>query len=343
MKLQDYDFYLPEELIASKPPKKRGSSRLLVLDQHIEDKMIEDFEQYLNPGDILVLNDTKVLKARLNARKKTGGTVEVLIERLLTENYALAQTRSNRKIQKGETIKVENSSIEIKFIDSEGQLFKIEFSEEPRKVLDLHGKIPLPPYIKRIVDNQDEERYQTVYAKEDKKNSVAAPTAGLHFTKAQLSKMKKKGIDINYITLDIGLGTFGPIRNENFKNHIMHSERVSIDEETANKINKALDTDSKIIAIGTTVLRCLESVYKKFGKLKQYEGETDLFIYPGYKLGVVDTLLTNFHLPKSSLFLLVCAFGGTQNLKLAYNHAVDLNYKFFSYGDAMLINRLDGK
>ena len=343
MKLQDYDFYLPEELIASKPPKKRGSSRLLVLDQHIEDKMIEDFEQYLNPGDILVLNDTKVLKARLNARKKTGGSVEVLIERLLTENYALAQTRSNRKIQKGETIKVENSSIEIKFIDSEGQLFKIEFSEEPRKVLDLHGKIPLPPYIKRTVDNQDEERYQTVYAKEDKKNSVAAPTAGLHFTKAQLSKMKKKGIDINYITLDIGLGTFGPIRNENFKNHIMHSERVSIDEETANKINIALDTDSKIIAIGTTVLRCLESVYKKFGKLKQYEGETDLFIYPGYKLGVVDTLLTNFHLPKSSLFLLVCAFGGTQNLKLAYNHAVDLNYKFFSYGDAMLINRLDGK
>lgn len=343
MKLQDYDFYLPEELIASKPPKKRGSSRLLVLDQHIEDKMIEDFEQYLNPGDILVLNDTKVLKARLNARKKTGGSVEVLIERLLTENYALAQTRSNRKIQKGETIKVENSSIEIKFIDREGQLFKIEFSEEPRKVLDLHGKIPLPPYIKRIVDNQDEERYQTVYAKEDKKNSVAAPTAGLHFTKAQLSKMKKKGIDINYITLDIGLGTFGPIRNENFKNHLMHSERVSIDEETANKINIALDTDSKIIAIGTTVLRCLESVYKKFGKLKQYEGETDLFIYPGYKLGVVDTLLTNFHLPKSSLFLLVCAFGGTQNLKLAYNHAIDLNYKFFSYGDAMLINRLDEK
>ena len=155
--------------------------------------------------------------------------------------------------------------------------------------------------------------------------------------------MKKKGIDINYITLDIGLGTFGPIRNENFKNHIMHSERVSIDEETANKINIALDTDSKIIAIGTTVLRCLESVYKKFGKLKQYDGETDLFIYPGYKFGVVDTLLTNFHLPKSSLFLLVCAFGGTQNLKLAYNHAVDLNYKFFSYGDAMLINRLDGK
>ncbi len=174
-------------------------------------------------------------------------------------------------------------------------------------------------------------------------NSVAAPTAGLHFTKAQLSKMKKKGIDINYITLDIGLGTFGPIRNENFKHHIMHSERVSIDEETANKINIALDTDSKIIAIGTTVLRCLESVYKKFGKLKQYEGETDLFIYPGYKLEVVDTLLTNFHLPKSSLFLLVCAFGGTQNLKLAYNHAIDLNYKFFSYGDAMLINRLDEK
>ena len=174
-------------------------------------------------------------------------------------------------------------------------------------------------------------------------NSVAAPTAGLHFTQSQISKIEKKGVDIVYITLDIGLGTFGPIRSENVKNHLMHSERISIDKEAAVKINRALNSGSKIIATGTTVLRCLESVYKRFGKLVQYEGETDLFIYPGYKFGVVDTLLTNFHLPKSSLFLLVCAFGGTQKLKSAYRHAIDLNYKFFSYGDAMLISQLDEK
>jgi len=342
LKLQDYDFSLPEELIAKKPPHKRGSSRLLVLNKELEDAMVKDFVEYLNPGDLLVLNDTKVLKARLDTRKPTGGFVEVLIERLLNDKCALAQTRSNRKILKGDFVKVEGSSIEIKILDKEGPLFKIQFSEEPKEVLDIYGKVPLPPYIKRMADKQDEARYQTVYANNDKENSVAAPTAGLHFTKAQLKEIKEKGVEIVHITLDIGLGTFAPIRIEEVKNHVMHSERVSVDKEVADKINKVVNSDSRVIAVGTTVLRCLESVFTKFNKLKPYEGETDLFIYPGHKFGIVDSLLTNFHLPKSSLFLLVCAFGGTQDLKSAYRHAVEQNYKFFSYGDAMLINKSDG-
>ncbi len=342
MKLQDYDFSLPEELIAKKPPHKRGSSRLLVLNKELEDAMVKDFVEYLNPGDLLVLNDTKVLKARLDTRKPTGGFVEVLIERLLNDKCALAQTRSNRKILKGDFVKVEGSSIEIKILDKEGPLFKIQFSEEPKEVLDIYGKVPLPPYIKRMADKQDEARYQTVYANNDKENSVAAPTAGLHFTKAQLKEIKEKGVEIVHITLDIGLGTFAPIRIEEVKNHVMHSERVSVDKEVADKINKVVNSDSRVIAVGTTVLRCLESVFTKFNKLMPYEGETDLFIYPGHKFGIVDSLLTNFHLPKSSLFLLVCAFGGTQDLKSAYRHAVEQNYKFFSYGDAMLINKSDG-
>ena len=342
MKLQDYDFSLPEKLIARKPPHKRGSSRLLVLNKELEDAMVKDFIEYLNPGDLLVLNDTKVLKARLDTRKPTGGFVEVLIERLLNDKCALAQTRSNRKILKGDFVKVEGSSIEIKILDKEGPLFKIQFSEEPKEILDIYGKVPLPPYIKRMADKQDEARYQTVYANNDKENSVAAPTAGLHFTKAQLKEIKEKGVEIVHITLDIGLGTFAPIRIEEVKNHVMHSERVSVDKEVADKINKVVNSDSRVIAVGTTVLRCLESVFTKFNKLKPYEGETDLFIYPGHKFGIVDSLLTNFHLPKSSLFLLVCAFGGTQDLKSAYRHAVEQNYKFFSYGDAMLINKSDG-
>ena len=342
MKLQDYDFPLPEELIAKEPPERRGTSRLLVLNKELEDKTIKDFEDTLNPGDLLVLNDTKVLKARLDARKPTGGFVEVLIERLLDDNCAFAQTKSNGSIREGDYVKIEHTSLEIKILEKEGSLYKIQFPENPREILDMHGKVPLPPYIKRIANKQDEERYQTVYANETKENSIAAPTAGLHFSKSQLKQIQEKGVEIVYITLDIGLGTFSPIRFENVEEHVMHKEKVSVDKKAADKINKVHESDSRVIAVGTTVLRCLESVYTKFNKIRPYAGETDLFIYPGYKFGIVDSLLTNFHLPQSSLFLLVCAFGGTQNLKSAYRHAVEQNYKFFSYGDAMLINKFDG-
>jgi len=342
LKLQDYDFSLPEELIAKEPSEIRGTSRLLVLNKELEDKTIQEFGKTLNPGDLLVLNDTKVLKARLDARKPTGGFVEVLIERLLDDNCALAQTKSNRSIREGDSVQIENTSLEIKILEKKDSVYKIQFPEGPKEILDIHGKVPLPPYIKRIANKQDEKRYQTVYANEAKENSVAAPTAGLHFSKSHLTQIEEKGVEIVYITLDIGLGTFSPIRSENIEEHAMHQEKVSVDKKTADRINKVLESDSRVIAVGTTVLRCLESVYTKFNKIQPYEGETDLFIYPGYKFGVVDSLLTNFHLPKSSLFILVCAFGGTQNLKSAYRHAIEQNYKFFSYGDAMLINKFDG-
>ena len=342
MKLQDYDFLLPNELIARKPPEIRGTSRLLVLNKELEDKTIEDFGKYLNSGDLLVLNDTKVLKARLHARKPTGGSVEVLIERLLEDNCALAQAKSNRSLQIGDSVKIENTNLDIQVLDKEDSLYKIQFTKSPKEILDMYGMVPLPPYIKRNADIQDEERYQTVYANEAKEHSVAAPTAGLHFTKSQLNKIKDRGVKIAYITLDIGLGTFSPIRSENVEDHLMHKEKVSIDRSTADIINRVIDSDARVIAVGTTVLRCLESVYAKFNKLQPYDGETDLFIYPGYRFGIVDSLLTNFHLPKSSLFILVCAFGGTMQLKSAYKHAVEQNYKFFSYGDAMLINKSDG-
>ena len=341
MKLQDYDFSLPEELIAKEPPETRGTSRLLVLNKELVNKTIQDFGKTLNPGDLLVLNDTKVLKARLDARKSSGGFVEVLIERLLEDNCALALTKSNRSLRKGDSIKIENTSLEIKILDKEGSLYKIQFLEDPKEILNMHGKVPLPPYLKRIANKQDEERYQTVYANETKENSVAAPTAGLHFSKSQLKQIQEKGVEIVYITLDIGLGTFSPIRFENVEEHVMHQEKVSVNQKTADAINKVLESDSRVIAVGTTVLRCLESVYTKFNKMRPYEGETDLFIYPGHKFGIVDSLLTNFHLPKSSLFILVCAFGGTENLKSAYKYAVEQNYKFFSYGDAMLINKFN--
>ncbi len=342
MKLQDYDFLLPNELIARKPSKIRGTSRLLVLNKELEDKVIEDFGKCLNKGDLLVLNDTKVLKARLHTRKPTGGYVEVLIERLLGDMCALAQAKSNKSLQIGDSLEIENTSLDIKVLGKEDSLYKIQFPRSPKEILDMHGKIPLPPYMKRNADIQDEERYQTVYANEAKEHSVAAPTAGLHFTEAQLKKIKDRGVEVAYITLDIGLGTFSPIRFENIEDHVMHKEKVSIDKSTADRINKTLDSHSRVIAVGTTVLRCLESVYTKFNKLQPYEGEIDLFIYPGYRFGIVDSLLTNFHLPKSSLFILVCAFGGTAKLKSAYRHAIEQNYKFFSYGDAMLINKSDG-
>ncbi len=249
MKLQDYDFSLPEELIAKEPKETRGTSRLLVLNKELEDKTIQEFGETLNPGDLLVLNDTKVLKARLDARKATGGFVEILIERLLVDNCALAQTKSNRSIREGDSVQIENTSLEIKILDKKDSLYKIQFPEDPKEILDIHGKVPLPPYIKRIANKQDEKRYQTVYANETKENSVAAPTAGLHFSKSQLTQIEEKGVEIVYITLDIGLGTFSPIRSENVEEHVMHQEKVSVDEKTADKINKVLESDSRIIAV----------------------------------------------------------------------------------------------
>ena len=337
MNLDDFNFDLPEDLIAFHPPKTRGASKLLVTGKRLEDKEFNQLEDYLLPGDLLVLNNTKVLKARLIGFKETGAKVEILIERIKGSNLASAQTKSNSKLKEGDTVYLEGKTIQLRLKEKKDYLCLFEFSEPVLSVLDSFGEVPLPPYIKRPVVPVDEERYQTVYADPEKLNSVAAPTAGLHFNNNHLDHLKSKDIQFAEITLNIGLGTFKPIKVKRVEDHVIHQEKISIDLDTVETILKAKNEGRRVIAIGTTVLRCLESVATDFSSLEPYEGETGLYIYPGYQFKIVDALLTNFHLPKSSLFLLVSAFGGSERIMSAYLHAIRNEYRFFSYGDSMFI------
>jgi S-adenosylmethionine:tRNA ribosyltransferase-isomerase len=337
--LDSFDFNLPKDLIASEPPKERGKSRLLVLDKGIQDKAFSQLRDSLMEGDLLVLNNTKVLKARIKGQKKTGAQVEILIERIEDIYLATAQTKSNSKLKEGDIIYLEGESLEVLVLEKLEYLCRLQFSRPVRDVLELKGNVPLPPYIKRPANNADETRYQTVYAHPDKLNSVAAPTAGLHFNSRHLESLSSSGIQFTEITLDIGLGTFKPIKVSNIRDHVIHKERISIDQQSVDCILKAKQEGRRVVSVGTTVLRTLESVASmNGGNVSAYKGETSLFIYPGYEFQVVDALITNFHLPKSSLFLLVSAFGGSERMMSAYLHAIDSQYKFFSYGDAMFIS-----
>ena len=341
MDIEDYNFELPEALIAKEPKSERSSSRLLIAEDRLIDKKFSDLIDNLGNGDLLVINDTKVFKARLEAQKVSGGKVELLIERKIDANNALALTKSNRPLRESERLQVTNTNIFADIIKKDGYLSLIQFSEDIDDVLDRFGTVPLPPYIDRKPDDNDEARYQTVYADANNMNSVAAPTAGLHFDNELLEKIKDKGVNIASITLNIGIGTFKPIKQNDVKKHIMHSEKIYLSESNANIINEALLSNSSIFCVGTTSLRCLESIYSKFDEIKSYEGETDIFIYPGFKFKVADYLITNFHLPKTTLLLLVSAFSGLDTIKAAYKHAIEKEYRFFSYGDAMLLKRQD--
>jgi S-adenosylmethionine:tRNA ribosyltransferase-isomerase len=338
LNLDDYNFDLPEDLIAFQPPKIRGASKLLVVGDRLQDKNFNQLEESLLPGDLIVVNNTKVLKARLIGFKETGAKVEILIERIMDSYNASVQTKSNSKLKEGDIIYLDEKTIQLKLKKKKDYLCLFEFSEPVRSVLDNFGEVPLPPYIKRPVTVVDEERYQTVYANPSKLNSVAAPTAGLHFDYLHLDLLKSKGIQFTEITLNIGLGTFKPIKVDRVEDHVMHQERISVDLSAAETIMKAKNEGRRVIAIGTTVLRCLESIAREHSGLEPYEGETDLFIYPGYRFKIVDALLTNFHLPKSSLFLLVSAFGGSERIMSAYLRAIRNEYRFFSYGDSMFIS-----
>ncbi len=340
MKTQDFDFFLPDVLIAQHPANARNASRLLHLDGNsgqLQDKLFVDLPDFLSAGDLLVFNDTRVIKARLFGHKATGGHVEVLVERVLDARNVLAHIRASRAPKAGARLKL-SEAFEAEVISRDDDLFHVKFLGDV-PVLDLlerYGTLPLPPYITHAAEAEDDERYQTVYAKHA--GAVAAPTAGLHFDEAMLSTLKAKGVNISYVTLHVGAGTFQPVRVDNINEHKMHSELYHISPETVALIENTKVNGGKVIAVGTTSLRALESA-AQHGELTHGQNETNIFITPGFSFKVVDALFTNFHLPKSTLLMLVSAFAGFEHIQDAYAHAVDKQYRFFSYGDAMLINR----
>jgi len=338
MRTADFDFDLPQHLIAQHPPAQRGASRLLHVGKgEIADRLFADLPALLRPHDVLVLNDTRVLKARLFGQKETGGQVEVMVERVLDAHEVLAQVRASKTPKPGSRLLLAEA-IPVSVLGREGEFFHLRFdaADSVDVLLDRYGKLPLPPYITHAAEGADEERYQTVFAREQ--GAVAAPTAGLHFDEAMLQTLRDKDVNLGYVTLHVGAGTFQPVRAEKIEDHVMHSERYTVPQTTVDAIAKAQANGGRVVCVGTTSLRALESAAAG-GALQAGSGETDIFITPGYRFRVVDVLLTNFHLPRSTLLMLVCAFGGLEQMFAAYRHAVAQEYRFFSYGDAMLIER----
>lgn len=345
MKTDDFDYYLPEELIAQTPLKKRDSSRMLVLDKqngNIFHKTFSDIIDYLNPGDTLVLNDTKVIPARIiGVKEETGAVIELLLLKNIDDNNWECLTRPAKRVKVGTVISFGDGMLKAtcSSVGEEGiRVFSLSYDGILYEILDKLGTMPLPPYIHEKLE--DQSRYQTVYAKNI--GSAAAPTAGLHFTKELLNDIKNKNVNIAYLTLHVGLGTFRPVNVEDVTKHKMHTEYYSISKETCDIINKTKESGNKIVVVGTTSVRVLETVMNIFGELKECSGVTDIFIYPGYKFKIVDNLITNFHLPKSTLVMLVSALAGKDNIMKAYHEAVLNKYRFFSFGDAMFItNNVD--
>jgi S-adenosylmethionine:tRNA ribosyltransferase-isomerase len=339
MQKTDFHFDLPQSLIAQYPTPERTASRLLYLNREtdeIQDKGFSDIVDLLRADDLLVMNNTRVIPARLYGRKETGGAVEVLIERLLDENKALAFVRASKSPKVNSRLYFGDDVVSAKVIGRHEDLFELQFLGDKTllAVLNDLGEIPLPPYMTRNPDKDDTERYQTVFAKQH--GAVAAPTAGLHFDKALLQKVKDKGVDLAYVTLHVGAGTFKPMRVDNILEHKMHKERIEVPASVCEKIIETKKNGGRVIAVGTTVVRSLESAALS-GALKPIDDETTIFIYPGFEFKVVDALITNFHLSESTLLMLVCAFANKEQILMAYEHAIKEKYRFFSYGDAMFI------
>ncbi|MDO5531747.1 tRNA preQ1(34) S-adenosylmethionine ribosyltransferase-isomerase QueA [Sutterella sp.] len=344
--LSDFDFELPPELIAQYPLADRASSRLLhITEDVLEDKTFRDIENFLRPGDLLIANDTRVIKARLLGRKATGGAVEALIERVTGEFTAISMIRASKSPKPGSKVLFATPgddavTAEVEVTGREGEFFALRFEKPVLEVLEAFGRVPLPPYITHAPEKSDESRYQTVYAEHP--GAVAAPTAGLHFTEELLERIRARGVDIEYVTLHVGAGTFQPVRVENLSEHHMHSEWYSMPADVAAKINAAKADGRRVIAVGTTSLRTLESAADRVGHVEAGARDTALFITPGYKFRIVDALVTNFHLPKSTLVMLVSALVGRERILEAYRHAVQERYRFFSYGDACFIEKARG-
>ena len=340
MKVSDFNYELPEHLIAQHPYDKRDEARLMVLDktnQKIEHKVFKDVIDFLNPGDCLVINNTKVIPARLYGKKDTGANVEFLLLKRIEGDFWEAMVRPGSKLKAGAKVifgdGLLNATV-LEVLENGNRKVEFEYNGIFNEILDQIGLMPLPPYITEAT-REDNAKYQTVYAKYD--GSAAAPTAGLHFTEELLEKIKEKGIEVANVTLHVGIGTFRPVKVENVEEHQMHSEHYYIKQEDVDKINKAKKNGKRVIAVGTTSCRVLESVADENGMMKEVEGDTSIFIYPGYKFKCIDALITNFHLPESTLIMLVSTLAGKDFIMNAYNEAVKEEYKFFSFGDAMII------
>lgn len=340
MQLDDFDFDLPDELIAQHPASERSASRLLVVPvapAEFVHTTFNDIGSFLRGGDLLILNDTRVIKARLFGRKASGGKVEVMLDRILNDREALVQIRASHAPQAGGQI-VFGESVHAEVLHRDGELYRLRFiGTDVLQTLDRFGAVPLPPYIRHDADTQDEARYQTVYARAP--GAVAAPTAGLHFDTALLAALEAQGVECAMLTLHVGAGTFAPVRTQRLEDHRMHAEWYEIPQATLDAIRAAKQRGGRVVAVGTTSLRALESAAA--AEFAAAAGETRLFIRPGYRFKVVDALITNFHLPKSTLLMLVSAFAGYQRIRAAYAEAIQRRYRFFSYGDAMLLERAD--
>jgi S-adenosylmethionine:tRNA ribosyltransferase-isomerase len=331
----EFHYELPDELIAQQPLPERSASRLLMLDGAtggLADRGFPDLVDWLAPGDLLAINDTRVLPARLTGTKRSGGRVELLLERALGPREGRFQMRASRSPQPGSGIELDGGAVAT-VEGRNGDLFDLRFDVDLIPFLEKHGEVPLPPYISRPPDEADVERYQTVFARDP--GAVAAPTAGLHFDAAMLDAVQKRGVNLGRLTLHVGAGTFQPVRTEKMENHRLHAERVEVSAELCDLIRATQARGGRVVAVGTTTVRALETA--AITRLAPYSGETDLFILPGFGFRVVDAMLTNFHLPESSLLALVAAFAGFDNVMRAYRHAVSERYRFFSYGDAMLV------
>lgn len=333
MHIADFNYELPDELIARYPTAERRASRLLELSDTVRDRQFYELPKLLRAGDLLVFNDTKVIPARLHATKETGGRAEVLIERIEDEARAIAQVRASKTPKPGSRL-IFGGGVQATVGGRRGEFFTLEFSAPVMAFLELHGEVPLPPYLNRAAESADDERYQTVYAKDP--GAVAAPTAGLHFDDAMLQETGKMGVRHAWLTLHVGAGTFQALRHEDVEANRLHRERVQVDAECCAAVLETRKHGGRVIAVGTTSVRALESAARG-GDIQPFNGETDLFILPGYRFRAIDAMITNFHLPQSSLLMLVAAFAGTERVLDAYRHAVEHEYRFFSYGDSMFV------
>ena len=336
MKTSDFDYYLPDELIANYPLDDRSSSRLLVYEKTISHKSFRDVLSCFESGDLLVINNTSVIPARLHGTKESGGAVEVMLERIMENNQALVQIKSGRSPKVDSVLNIGNHQVSV--LGRKDNFFIIQFNDEPLKIFNDIGHVPLPPYIKREDEELDHNRYATVYQDKKLQDSVAAPTAGLHFDEELLSKIRNKGVTIAKVNLSVGAGTFQPVKVENIADHDIHSEYMEVKPEVVDLVDATKKSGNKVFAVGTTATRALETAFEDMSQ-KGFSGYTNLYITPGYKFKAVDYLITNFHMPQSSLLMLVAAFIGYENMREIYKIAVEERYRFLSYGDAMLLQK----